>query len=183
MISKLTDPSLFCGLRHAIVELVSIVVGTGVSPKRHSPATSIKFEPVTTTRVWPADEPDVGEMLRIDVGVVYMKSIPSAGRLQSCPFELTNNLTPLRHNDSIMHVGDTQRIVVEFKNVTTGSTDVPNLQTAVSGRSTNERPTTVTLVPPRSGPRDGEIRSIVSRFLKITMNPVERKFLPPSREI
>jgi hypothetical protein len=132
----------------------------------------MKLEPVTTTRVAPAVEPDVGEIANMEVGVVYIKSTPAAGKLQSCPFELTNTFTPLWHNVAIEHEGETHRIVVEFRNATTGSTTDPNLHTAVSGRSTKERPTTVTLVPPRSGPRDGDSKSIVSRLRKIRTKPV-----------
>jgi len=172
MISNVTNPSLFLGLKHARVELVSGVAGTGTSPKRHSPEIPMKFEPVIKTFVVPADDPDVGEIATMDVGVVKIKSTPSAGRLQSCPLELTNTLTPLRHSVSIEHVGETQRIIVEFRNDTTGSTTDPNLQTAVAGRSTNDNPVTVMLVPPLSGPRDGESLSIVSRFRYINTNPV-----------
>jgi len=172
MISKVTNPSLFLGLRHARVELVSGVAGTGMSPKRHWPEIPIKLEPVIKTFVVPAEDPDVGEIATMDVGVVYKKSTPSTGRLQSCPLELTNTFTPLRHSVSIEHVGETQRIVVEFRNETTGSTTDPNLQTAVSGRSINESPATVILVPPRSGPVDGDSLSMVSMSRYIKTNPV-----------
>ena len=60
MISKVTEPSAFCGLKHSKVELVTVDAGTGMSPKRHSPDIPLKLEPVTKTLVVPADEPSVG---------------------------------------------------------------------------------------------------------------------------
>jgi len=134
------------------VELVSNVAGEGMSPKRHCPEISKKLEPVTKTLVDPTDDPDVGEMVKIEVGYLYLKSSPSVGWLQSWPFELTKTLTPVRHNASTEHWGEMQRMVVEFRNETTGSMTVPNLHTAVTGKSINDSPTTVTPVPPRSGP-------------------------------